>query len=64
MVYDVQPDAGNVIERGDLFVDLEKGKMSVPFGAYIDIKNKFWNLTNVAIALDEYNKENNIKTNK
>ena len=64
MVYDVQPDAGNVIERADLFVDLEKGKMSVPFGAYIDIKNKFWDLTNVAIALDKYNEENNIKTNR
>lgn len=62
MIYDEQVDAGNVIDRKALYVDNENKKFSAPFGVYIDIKNKFWDLTKVAEALNKYNKENNIET--
>ncbi len=63
MTYDVQPDPGNVIDRSALYVRPDNsGKMSVSFGSIIDIKNKYWDLTKCAKALDEYNKKNNIQT--
>lgn len=63
LTYDEQQDPGNGTYRNLLYVISDK-KMSVPFGAAIDIKNYYWDLTNCANALDNYNKENNIKTGK
>ena len=62
MTHDIQTEPGNLTFRKALFSDLEHGKISIPFGTLVDIKNKFWDLTNVAKALDDYNKENNIET--
>ncbi len=61
--YDEEQDPGNSPCREFLYVNSDE-KMSVPFGTVIDIKNKYWDLTDCAKALDKYNKENNIKTNK
>ncbi len=63
MVYDVQLDEGNVLKRDALFVRHDNsGVMSMTFDSIVDIKNKYWDLTNCAKALDEYNKKNHIKT--
>lgn len=63
MTYDVQQDPGNVIDRAALYVRPNDSKqISVSFGSIIDIKNKYWDLTKCAQALDEYNKQNNIQT--
>ena len=40
----------------------QENMMKVPFNTMIDIKNRFWDLTKSAEALDKYNKEHNIKT--
>ena len=61
--YDEQQDPGNVTFRDILYVISDK-KISIPFGAVVDIKNDYWDLTDCAKALDEYNKENKIKTNR
>lgn len=53
---------GDVNERENLFV--ADGKMRVPFGANLDLKNEFWDLTKCAEALDKFNKENSIETNE
>lgn len=65
--YDKSSDEGNITYRETLFVyksgnGEEPTKMSIPYGVTIDIKNKFWDLTNCAKALDKYNKQNNIQT--
>ena len=61
--YDEQQDPGNGTFRDILYVISDK-KISIPFGAVVDIKNDYWDLTDCAKALDEYNKENKIKTNR
>lgn len=65
--YDKALDEGNITFREALFVypsenGEEPTKMSIPYGTTIDIKNEFWDLTNCAKALDEYNKKNDIQT--
>jgi len=62
--YDEQQDPGNGNYRDWLFIP-EKyyGKIYIHYSILINIKNKFWDLTDCAKALDKYNKENNIKTN-
>lgn len=63
MTYDIQQDPGNTIDRAALYVRPDdSGQMSLSFGSIIDIKNKYWDLTKCAKALDEYNKQNNIQT--
>ena len=62
--YDEDTDNCNFSYRDKLFSDLDKETISMPpFGAELDIKNKFWDLTKVSEALNKYNRENNIKTN-
>ena len=63
MTYDIQQDPGNIIDRSALYVRPDNSRqMSVAFNSIIDIKNRYWDLTNCAKALDEYNKKNNIQT--
>ena len=63
--YDENQDDGNLSFRNRLYVyPNEKNKMSIPYGAEISIKNKFWDLTECAKALDKYNKEHNIQTDR
>lgn len=64
MQYDIQQDEGNVITRNKFYVKPNKKEMSISFGAVIDIKNRYWDLTDCAEALDEYNKKNNIQTDE
>ena len=54
-------EIGNRTFRDRLFVVPEAGMMSIPYGVFIPIKNKYWDLTECAEALDKYNKENNIR---
>jgi len=54
-------EQGNRTFRDRLFTIPEAGMMSIPYGVFIPIKNKYWDLTECAEALDKYNKENNIK---
>ena len=63
MHYDEKIDDGNLTFRDALYVKPDVSNvMSIPFGTTIDIKNKYWDLTKCALALDKYNKENNIQT--
>ena len=63
MHYDEEIDKGNLTFRKNLFVKQNiENAISIPLGTIISIKNKFWDLTNCAKALDRYNKENNIQT--
>lgn len=65
MNYDENQDPGNGTFRNFLYVTpWNPSVMSMPFGAYISVKNKFWDLTDCAAALDKYNKDNNIETNE
>ncbi len=65
MNYDENQDPGNGTFRNFLYVTpWNPSVMSMPFGTYISVKNKFWDLTDCAAALDKYNKENNIETNE
>lgn len=56
-------DGSNGTFRDTLYVIPEENKMSIPYGVIVPIKNKYWDLTDCAEALDKYNKEHNIKTN-
>ena len=63
--YDKIQEDGNLTFRERLYVYPNvENKMSVPYGATINIKNKFWDLTNCAKELDKYNKEHNIQTDR
>lgn len=63
MHYDEKIDEGNLTFRDALYVKPNtKNAISIPYAATIDIKNKYWDLTKCAEALDKYNKENNIQT--
>jgi hypothetical protein len=63
MHYDQKIDDGNLTFREALYVKPNvSNAISIPFGTTIDIKNKYWDLTKCAEALDKYNKENNIQT--
>ena len=63
MHYDEKIDDGNLTFRDALFVRKDiPNAISIPYGTTIDIKNKYWDLTKCAEALDKYNKENNIQT--
>ena len=58
--YDAEKN--NPTLREQQFVVLEKGVIGMPYYGVINIKNKFWDLTEPAKALDEYNKKYSIKT--
>lgn len=65
--YDKEIESGNLPLRNLLFVYKypkyqEPAYMSVPLGTTIKVKNKYWDLTKCAKALDEYNKQNDIQT--
>lgn len=60
--YDEPYEEGNGTYRNRLYIPEEAGKISLPFGFYADIKNNYWDLTDCAQALDNYNKEHNIQT--
>ena len=61
--YDKTQNDDNLTFRNKLYVNPnKKNSISVPYGIFIDIKNKYWDLTKCAQALDKYNKENNIQT--
>ena len=63
MHYDEEVDAANHTCREYLYViQDQENMMNVPFNTMIDIKNRFWDLTKSAEALDKYNKEHNINT--
>ncbi len=63
--YDEQQDEGNNNCRSRLYVPQdESGLISIPYGMLVSIKNDFWDLTDCAIALDKYNKEHNIQTDR
>ncbi len=63
--YDEQQDEGNGNYRNTLYVVPDReNTISIPYGTFIKIKNKYWDLSDCANALDKYNKENNIKTNQ
>ena len=62
--YDYPQDIQNRTYRENLFVYPSppfKNIMNIPYDMIIHIKNKYWDLTKCAQALDEYNKQNNIK---
>lgn len=59
--YDTMQDEGNPEGREFLYLTKDN-RLSVPFGAKLNLKNKYWDLTDCAYALDKYNKENNIHT--
>ena len=61
--YDDIHQEGNLTFRHLLYVPKNSIKISLPFGIYADIKNDYWDLTDCAKALDEYNKKHKIKTN-
>lgn len=52
----------NPSKRAQQFVILEKGVIGMPYSEVIDIKNKFWDLSEPAKELDKYNRENSIQT--
>lgn len=49
---------------GSLYPVFEEGKISIPYGEKINIVNKFWDLTDVVVPLDEYIKSNNIDVDR
>lgn len=60
--YDETAEEGNLTFRESLYVlEDSENKMSIPFSEIIDIKNEFWDLTECAKALNEYNQKTNIK---
>ena len=60
--YDESQSDGNYSYREVLYVVKDSPYISIPFGGYYNIKNKFWDLTKCAKALDKYNKEHKIYT--
>lgn len=63
--YDEPKEEGNGIFRNLLYVvPDEENIISLPVGLNASIKNDFWDLTDCAQALDKYNKEHNILTDK
>lgn len=64
MNYDTEYEKGNLTFRELLFVPEINNKISVPLGIHINIKNRYWDLTDCAEALRKYNIDNNIKTLK
>lgn len=63
--YEEEPDDGNLSLREKLFVFPDKeNTLFIPMGTLISFKNRYWDLTEAAQALDIYNKEHNIKTER
>ena len=62
--YDFSDDnIGNQTFRERLFIlPNDKNYMMIPYGRVIKIKNKYWDLTKCAEALDKHNKKYNIQT--
>lgn len=60
--YNNQSDEGNKTFRENLYVIPEENLISIPYGVIVPIKNKYWDMTECAKALEEYNKKNKIKT--
>lgn len=59
-----EENVDNPSQREQQFVVLDKGVIGMPYFGVINIKNKFWDLTEPAKALEEYNKKHSIKTNE
>jgi hypothetical protein len=66
MHYDnnVKDIEGNFTQREALFAIPDKNIIGVPFDNIFSIKNRFWDLSKPASALDKYNTEHHIPTNK
>ncbi len=63
--YEEESPDGNLSLREKLYVVPNKNNaIFIPMGAEISIKNRYWNLIDAAKALDTYNKEHNIKTER
>ena len=63
MNYDKPIDEGNVTYREYIYVpNYKPDLLNVPPNLFINQKNEFWDLTDIARAIDKYNKEHNIKT--
>lgn len=62
--YEQPRDENNPTLREMQFVLPNEGILGVPYNDVIYIKNKFWDLTEPAQALDEYNEKNLIETLK
>ena len=63
--YEEEATDGNLSLREKLYIPPNtENKLFIPMGAEIDIKNRYWDLTDVSEALKEYNLENNIKTER
>lgn len=57
-------DPNNPSKRGQQFVVADKGFIGMPYDEIVDIKNKFWDLTVPAKALDKYNRTKAVETNE
>ena len=55
-------DKSNPSKRAYQFSILDKGIIGMPYSDVINIKNKFWDLSEPAEALDKYNREHSIQT--
>ena len=65
MVLDYSEETeGDIPRRENLYSVIEKGVISIPYNYRAQIVNKFWDLTDVAVALEKYNNDNDIQTNK
>ena len=62
MHYNTERDKSNPTLRAMQFVNTEKGLIGMPYYCAVKIKNKFWDLTKPAKALDKYNKEHSVQT--
>ena len=63
MNYDEPIDPGNATYREYVYVpNYRQDLLNVPADIFIHQKNRFWDLTDIAKAIDKYNKEHNIKT--
>ncbi len=62
MTYDERVEPGDNPFREALYVTSQKIWISIPYNVKVKIKNRYWDLTEFAQALDKYNKENNIQT--
>lgn len=57
-------NSSNPSLREYLYVLPEKGLISLPYNNKVHIINKYWDLTDCANQINQYNEENNIPTNR
>lgn len=58
---DVQVDEGNITYRENLWAYPEKNVFCMPYNTQLSMANKFWDLTDAAIALNKHNEKYDIK---